>query len=206
MPIPPDDYPYQVEPFEAPPPLLGKAGAQFKGCLVEKGFSGRHMATLKPRGGKRPRDETFESHLLASAEDYRLATGTELKYAGQQTRGKNGRSKPEAHLVFLRSGRVNWVALKKAFRSRFDLVVTGEYGKNEPIPTKAKLKNRPPHDIVLDYVASHADHPGAGVLWNLGTERRKKRTRKRKRALPSMKQTFSPESAVVSVGEDEGDL
>ncbi len=46
--------------------------------------------------------------------------------------------------------------------------------------------------LVGDYVASHADHPGAWALWVLRTERKKKRNRKRKasKALSNIKPLF----------------
>lgn len=199
---------YRCKPFEAPPPVLGEAGEQALKGYHEHHLSPRHMVTLCPLPSNITRNpEVMENRLHKCLVDYEKATGKKLRHAGWITRGKNGRKRCELHFGVPRGHHVDWRALKACLRKRFDCVVTGEYAADEEVPANPKKRNSPPHDIVLEYLASHADHPNAHVLWSLGGKRKQKRKRRRRsrrlQAPAGMKPLFSLASVF---DEDEDDL
>lgn len=188
-----EDFIYQCPSFESHPPGLQKDGKRALDVYRKWPLSKAHMATLKPRPRNMIyRTDKFEERIALSAKDYRRETGSELHYAGMVTKGKNGNRKCEAHLLFPANSKVNWRAFKRVFRRRFDLVVTGTYSPDEQVPSKPHLKNRPPHEIVLEYVASHADHVDACWLWEIREKKRRvKRRRRKTKSLPPATPIFA---------------
>ncbi len=166
------DFDYQNPPFSADLPDLGPPGEQWLQVAEEHDLSGAYMATLKSLPiANRPmcsKCDVFERSIQRRAGRYLRVSGVPMAYAGFVTRGSDGYGKCEAHMVFPDWFTVDWRIFKEVFRASFDVCVTGQYQEHEVRPRVHRLKNRTPHGNVRHYVAKHAEHPDAHVLWELG--------------------------------------
>jgi hypothetical protein len=118
----------------------------------------------------------WEKRLHRLDELYFRETGHSLRCAGYITNGPKGDKRVEAHLLFQTKPR--WKVLKRLCgRHIGDIVVTGKYDDDEEIPASWRHKNSRYHRNIRQYVAAHADHPGAVTVWlnmKLPKERRRR--------------------------------
>ncbi len=107
----------------------------------------------------------FEARIYEEIASYEEATGGPLRCDGFASRGKNGLGRLESHLLFQKSP--DMALLKRLMRKIGSVIVTGEYDSAEDWTRLSQdLKNHPPHDGCLHYVAQHAEHADNRRIWN----------------------------------------